>query len=132
MIIVSLLRWYMSAKFKSNHKKFKQQNAKNIYNQFPKKVTKRDEAEKESYLEAISKNLKLPSDILAGAPIVTVTGKNQISLENYKGIIEYTGNLIRIQSKICRIHIEGDNLNIDYLTDEEMRISGLIKSIQYL
>jgi sporulation protein YqfC len=121
----------MVQKIKSNHKKYKQQNAKNIYSQFPKKNKKRSEFEKDSYLEVISNNLKLPSDVLAGAPILTVTGKNQICLENYKGIIEYTGNLIRVQTKLCRIHIEGTELNIDYLTDDEMRISGRICNIRY-
>lgn len=121
----------MVQKIKSNHKKFKQQNAKNIYNQFPKKIKRKSETEKDSYLEVISNNLKLPSDVLAGAPILTITGKNQICLENYKGIIEYTGNLIRVQTKLCRIHIEGNDLNIDCLTDDEMRISGRIGNIRY-
>jgi sporulation protein YqfC len=121
----------MNKKIKSNHKKFKKEAATDIYDQFPKKSKRQENKERESYLETLSTNLKIPSDILTGAPILTATGKNQICLENYKGIIEYTGNLIRIQTKICRIHIEGENLNIDYFTDEEMRISGVIHNIYY-
>lgn len=121
----------MSSKFKSNHNKFKQQSAKNLYKQFPKDSKKKRELERQSYLEALSTNLSLPSDILAGAPILTITGSNQICLENYKGIIEYTGSLIRVQAKNCRIHIEGAGLNIDYFTDDEMRISGRIQDIHY-
>ena len=87
--------------------------------------------EKQSYLESLSENLRLPPDILASVPILTVTGSNQLCLENYKGIIEYTGEIIRIQTKNCRIHIEGKSLNIDYFTDDEMRISGKISRIEY-
>lgn len=121
----------MGSKFKSNHEQFKKKNQKNIYNKFEKKSKRQVEVEKQSYLDSLSKNLKLPADLLVCAPILTVTGTNQICLENYKGIIEYTGDLIRIQAKNCRIHIEGKNLNIDYFTDDEMRISGKIKHIEY-
>ena len=69
--------------------------------------------------------------MLAGAPIIMATGKHQLVLENYKGIIEYTGNLIRVQTKTCKICIEGKKLNIDYFTNDEMRISGTIEAIRY-
>lgn len=121
----------MQSKLKSNHNKFKQKTAKSLYGQFPKDSKKKREVEKQSYLEALSTNLKLPPDILAGAPILTVTGNSQLRLENYKGIIEYTGCLIRIQAKNCRIHIEGTGLNIDYFTDDEMVVSGRILDVHY-
>lgn len=121
----------MKNKIKSNHEKFKKNSKKSLYSQFPKENKKKSELEKQTYLEALSTHLNLPSDILAGAPILTVTGSHQICVENYKGIIEYTGNCIRIQAKSCRIHITGKHLNIDYFTDDEMRISGSITDIVY-
>lgn len=121
----------MEKKFKSNHKHFKKKQQKAIYSKFENKSKQQVELEKQSYLESLSENLRLPPDILASVPILTVTGSNQLCLENYKGIIEYTGELIRIQTKNCRIHIEGKRLNIDYFTDDEMRISGKISRIEY-
>ncbi|MEG1459493.1 MAG: YabP/YqfC family sporulation protein, partial [Acetivibrio sp.] len=67
-------------------------------------------------MEGISDTMKLPSDMLAGAPILSLIGQRQICIENYKGIIEYTEELIRVQTKIGRIHIRGNNLNIEYYT----------------
>ncbi|SFR96180.1 YabP/YqfC family sporulation protein [Anaeromicropila populeti] len=121
----------MRQKVKSSHKEFKKKNAKTLYKQFSNKSKREQEVERESYLEVLSQSLKIPSDVLACAPILTVTGNNQLCLENYKGIIEYTGEIIRIQAKNCRIHIEGCHLNIDYFTDDEMRISGKIIRIEY-
>lgn len=121
----------MEQKLKSNHKRFKKKQEKAIYSKFENKSKQRVELEKQSYLESLSENLKLPPDILCSVPVLTATGTNQICLENYKGIIEYTGEIIRIQAKNCRIHIEGKNLNIDYFTDDEMRISGKISRIEY-
>lgn len=120
----------MNGKLKSNHNKYKQKANGSIYSQIHK-FKKKSEKEKENYMEVISNNLRLPSDILSGAPIVTATGKNQVCIENYKGIIEYNEELIKVQTKICRICIEGSNLNIDYFTNDEMRISGIIHGIHY-
>lgn len=83
-------------------------------------------------MEAVSEKMKLSSDILAGAPIVTVIGQTELSVENYKGIIEYTGDLLRIQTKTGRIHIEGKNLVIRQFSEDGMKVSGFIRIIQYI
>jgi len=122
----------MKGNLKSSHEKFKK-NAKNtLYKGFDnKKSAKKREKERINYLEYLSNRLHLPQDILAGAPIVTATGRNEVCLENYKGIIEYNGNFIKVQTKICKICIEGKELDILYFTEDEMRITGFIKAIYY-
>ncbi|MDO5520360.1 MAG: YabP/YqfC family sporulation protein [bacterium] len=121
----------MSRRLKSSHKKYKKTQGKKIYKQFEDREKQEKEREKRSLTESISSSLDLPADIIASAPILTATGKTHITLENYKSILEYNGNLIRVQTKSCRISIEGKRLNIDYFTNEEMRISGLIELIRY-
>lgn len=120
----------MKDHLKSSHNKFKKENKNKLYQGLNKKK-KEKEYQKLSYLEELSSRLHLPSDILAGAPIITATGRNEICLENYKGIIEYNGNLIKVQTKVCRICIEGKQLNILYFTEDEMRITGYIQAIYY-
>ena len=83
------------------------------------------------HLEQISDTIHLPGDILAGAPILTLVGEKELYLENYKSIIEYTGDMIRIQTKTGRIHIEGKALNINYYTEDTMKITGRIYQINY-
>ena len=75
--------------------------------------------------------LQLPKDITQGAFILTAIGSNEIYIENYKGILEYTSNCIRIQGKNTFIKVEGRNLIIDHYTEEDMMIKGQIFSIQY-
>lgn len=82
-------------------------------------------------MEGLSQTMKLPSDILAGAPLISMVGQKQLIIENYKGIIEYTEQLIRVQTKIGRIHIEGKRLNIEYYTIDDMKITGYITMIQF-
>lgn len=115
---------------KSSHKQFKKDAKNTLYQGFPKK-NKLKENERPYLSEEISKRLNLPADILVGAPIITATGRNEICVENYKGIIEYNGNLIKVQTKQCRVCIEGKMLNILYFTEDEMRITGYIQAIYY-
>ena len=79
----------------------------------------------------LAEKLNIPQDISDGLPIVTVTGKNEIYVENYKGIIEYGKCCIKIQTKVCRITFSGKNLEIVYYTNVDMKIIGEIESICY-
>ena len=79
----------------------------------------------------IAEKLNIPQDISDGLPIVTVTGKNEIYVENYKGIIEYGKCCIKIQTKVCRVTFSGKNLEIVYYTNVDMKITGDIESIFY-
>lgn len=81
--------------------------------------------------EQVIEHLELPKDFLLGEAIVTITGRKELLIENYKGILVYEDSFIKIQAKNCRIVITGTHLSIDYYTNEEMRISGFIQQIQY-
>lgn len=81
--------------------------------------------------EHVIEQLELPKDFLLGEAIVTITGRKELLIENYKGILNYEDSFIKIQSKNCRIVILGRNLSIDYYTNEEMKITGFFEQIQY-
>ena len=82
--------------------------------------------------ELMVESLKLPKDSMLGASIVTVTGNSEAFVENYRGIIEYNGEVILLQGKTCKIEIIGKRLSIVYYTNEDMKISGQIEQIRYL
>lgn len=81
--------------------------------------------------EKMINTLELPKDLMLGAAVLTVTGRREAFITNYKGILEYEDSFIRIQTKTCRIVISGAHLAIDYYTNEEMKITGYIETIQY-
>ncbi len=120
----------MKDRLKSSHKQFKKDAKNTLYSGLqPKKRQKKEE--KTSYTEEISNRLGIPADILAGAPIITATGRNELSIENYKGLIEYNGDKIKVQTKQCKVCIEGKQLDILYFTEDEMRVTGYIHAIYY-
>ena len=76
--------------------------------------------------------LELPRDLFLGSVILTVTGREEDWIvENYKGILEYTRESIRLQTKTCRLFLSGKNLKIVYYTNDEMKITGFLEQITY-
>ncbi|MEI3380675.1 MAG: YabP/YqfC family sporulation protein [Dorea sp.] len=73
----------------------------------------------------------VPKDVAMGLPILTITGTCDICVENYRGMTEYTDQLIRLQSRCGQIRIQGKGLEVIYYTNDEMMIHGQIKTIEY-
>lgn len=76
-------------------------------------------------------SMELPKDLMYGSVIVTVTGNGEALIENYRGILEFNGERIRIQTKHCRVELRGKHLLIEYYTNDEMKIKGFIQEIVY-
>ena len=74
----------------------------------------------------------LPKDLMLGAVSVAVTGQSDVYIENYRGIIEFTSECIRVQTKNCIVSVKGVSLDISYYTNDDMKITGQIKSIEYI
>lgn len=83
------------------------------------------------FRENIVEQLELPKDLMLGAVLLSVTGQREILIENYKGILEYETHFICIQARDCRIKISGSHLVISYYTNEEMKITGYIQTIEF-
>lgn len=79
----------------------------------------------------LSRKFQISEDIIAGEPILMGYGRARLCIENYRNIIEYTENLIRIQTKTGRIHVRGEGLVIAYYRDDSMCIVGKIHGIEY-
>ena len=86
---------------------------------------------KNHLVSQVTERLELPKDLMLGEPIVTVTGRSDLTIENYKGILEYQREKIRLSLKHGQIEICGKELKIEYYTNDDMRISGCIDRVEY-
>lgn len=73
--------------------------------------------------------LHIPKDVAAGEPVITVTGRRNVFIENYKRIISFLDDEIKIQGKTCRIIVQGKRLSIEHYTGDDILISGMIHSV---
>ncbi|GHU64402.1 hypothetical protein FACS189418_8950 [Clostridia bacterium] len=102
-----------------------------------KKMKHKGNKDKNNPMEKIKRkvdvisNLQLPKDLMLGAVIISITGQHEAYVENYRGIIEYTEQVIRLQTKTCRVCIFGKKLEIIYFTNDEMKIVGEILEVKY-
>ena len=79
----------------------------------------------------VSDAANIPKDVILGVPLVRMVGQEELYIENYRGILEYTDTLIRVQTKIGQIHLFGKKLEIIYYTNDEMKVVGHIESLKY-
>ena len=81
--------------------------------------------------EKITEMLDMPKEVVLDSPKLTVIGDNQITIENYSGIMEYANESIRIKTSAKTITIIGERLEIRTITDVDILIEGIIKGIQF-
>ena len=82
--------------------------------------------------EGLVESLELPKDLVYGAVLVSITGRQEILIENYRGILECCDTLIWISTKNFRLCIEGRNLCVAYYTNDEMKVTGTIEHISFM
>ena len=58
-------------------------------------------------------------------------GNNRLCIDNYRSIIEYTEESVKIQTKQKKIYVKGSRLVIAYFREDEMCVLGNISSIEY-
>lgn len=92
-----------------------------------KKVKKK----KKEKIINLSDVFEVPKDVVLGESIIILTGKREAIIENYKGIVEYNNNYIKLLTKNGAIEFKGSDLNITYLTNEEIKVVGNIVEINY-
>ena len=80
----------------------------------------------------ISDTLKLPKDLARGEALIGLTGREEVFVENYKGILECTSESVMIATGRCRIRIVGKNLKVSYYTNDEMKVKGVLSQILFL
>ena len=83
------------------------------------------------FRERVLQASQLPRDVVMGLPVLYVLGQSELHLENYRGILEYTEEMVRILIKGGQIKVTGQRLQVVYYTNDEMKISGQIKAIEY-
>ena len=81
--------------------------------------------------ELLVTSLKFPEDVVMGEMMLSFAGHRALLVENYRAIVLYTDELIKLQGKTCRLCVSGSRLSIQYYTKEEMKITGQIKSVQF-
>lgn len=80
-------------------------------------------------LRKIDSMLEMPKEIYSNEPKITITGFEELLIENYKGILEYEDYYIRIKTHIGILNINGFNLKLEKMTEDDIKVMGKIESV---
>lgn len=75
------------------------------------------------------RSLHLPEDVVKNSSIINILGSNTMIVENFKAIMDYKDDYVRIKAKDKIISIYGSKLVIEYYNSEEIKIVGKMNSI---
>lgn len=78
----------------------------------------------------LDKILEMPEEVYSNTPKLTITGFNEMILENYKGILEYEEYFASISTYIGLVNISGYNINLEKMTNDDIKITGKIESVE--
>ena len=84
---------------------------------------------KKNYRRKIDKFLEIPKEVYSNNPKIVITGFDELIVENFKGILEYEKFFVRISTYIGIISINGYNLNLENMSDDDIKVTGKIESL---
>ena len=92
-------------------------------------LNERDLTMKKRKYNKIVKILELPQEVYSNIPKMIITGFDEIIIENFKGILEYEEFFVRINTHIGIVNINGYNLHLENMTNDDIKVIGKIESI---
>ncbi len=86
---------------------------------------------KKQYKRKINNLLEMPQEVVSNVPKITIVGFEEMLVENYKNILEYEDFFVKLNTYIGAINVNGYNLKLIHMTDDDIQITGKIDSIDF-
>ncbi|MBO5329916.1 sporulation protein YqfC [Anaerotignum sp.] len=80
----------------------------------------------------VTEALELPKEIMLNLPLISLVGREEVTIENYKGILEYGEELVRIGTAAGVLRLTGSGLCLKQLSAECMVVTGRIENLSFL
>jgi len=80
----------------------------------------------------VSGMLELPQEVVLNLPLLSIIGSRELTIENHKGILEYSETFTRVSTSSGVIAVKGRALTLSRVTSEAVKISGTITELSYI
>ena len=80
----------------------------------------------------VTEALDLPKEIMLNLPLVSLIGKEEVTVENYKGILEYSEEMVRLGTAAGILQLRGRGLCLKQLSAECMVVTGKVEGLDFL
>jgi sporulation protein YqfC len=75
---------------------------------------------------------ELPKEVVFNLPIIQALGSEDVSITNYKGLVEYSDECVRINTAAGQVRFEGTNLILKQVTMETISVAGRFAKIEFI
>lgn len=75
--------------------------------------------------------LELPADVTLDLPRVLIIGQIHLTVENHRGLVEYSGERVIIGVPTGRLVVHGDDLAIGFINADEVTVLGQIRNVHF-
>ncbi len=75
--------------------------------------------------------LEMPVEVTSNLPKITISGFDEIIIENFEGILEYEEFFVRVKTHIGNVIINGFNMKLTQLNSEDIMVKGIISNINF-
>ena len=86
----------------------------------------------EQKMEQVADALDIPKEFLAGTGTIHIVGNSEITIEGQLSILEYSQEMIRLNTKEYIINITGTDFEVKDLGAEYIRITGKFRGVEYM
>lgn len=87
---------------------------------------------KKKLCRRVADGMAIPKELSGALPLISMVGQEELVIENYKSILEYTDSILLIRTKQGLLKIEGSCLYLSYYTKEELKLTGRITAVRFL
>lgn len=74
--------------------------------------------------------LDLPQDVALGLPRFTLVGGARLTVENHRGVLEFTADTLRLALDDGTAEVTGESLVIRNIGAEELVVEGVIAGVR--
>ncbi len=82
------------------------------------------------------KNADVPEELSGalanGASYITVAGEREVTIENYRGIISYDPESVKVNTRGKIVKVTGSGMTLSHITDEIISVSGDITGVEFI
>ncbi len=75
--------------------------------------------------------LEIPGEIALDLPKIILVGNVQVIIENHRGIVEYTTDLVRVIVPVGEVTVRGRDLVLRNILPDELCVEGEIESLTF-
>ena len=85
-----------------------------------------------SIKKGLSEGIELPNEIILNVPLITIIGHSKIVIENFKNIVQYSNEIIKINTSCGVFKVAGKNLFLKELNKNKILIKGTLSQFEFI